>query len=67
MNKFVMVKPGPNKVSSLYIAKITTQLLKSKGFNKEANRVAMKITGLTSVKDAYKITSRYIQWEVGVL
>ncbi|MGP5096193.1 hypothetical protein [Staphylococcus equorum] len=63
MNRVRLTKPSFFKASPLLIAKMTCNKLRSYSMSREANEVSRKITGNTSVREAYKITSKYIAWQ----
>lgn len=63
INKVEMIKPSYFKASALLIAKMTTNKLKNYSMYEEAEAVSRKITGSTSVEEAYQITSKYVDWK----
>ncbi|MFH6578695.1 hypothetical protein [Staphylococcus aureus] len=63
INKLELIKPSYFKASPLLIAKMTCNKLKSYSMEKEAKMISDKITGHTTVEEAYQITSKYINWK----
>lgn len=63
INRVELIKPSFFKASPLLIAKMATDKLKNYSMYKEAEFVAGRITGSTSVEKAYEITSEFVKWK----
>lgn len=63
INRVELTKPSYFKESPLLIAKMAHNKLKNLSRNTEADMISKSITGNTSLKQAYEITSKYIIWK----
>ncbi|MDN8674492.1 hypothetical protein Q0P22_13890 [Staphylococcus aureus] len=62
IKKVKLLKPTYYRASALHIAKMASEKLRSHSLNEEAREVCNKITGATSIEEAYLITSKYVEW-----
>lgn len=63
INRVELIKPSFFKASPLLIAKMATDKLKNYSMYKEAEIISKRITGATSVKEAYRVTSDFVKWK----
>lgn len=63
INKVELIKPSFFKASPLLVAKMAIEKLKNYSKHKEAETIAKYITGTTSLEEAYKITSEFVEWK----
>ncbi|MDK7284331.1 hypothetical protein [Staphylococcus pettenkoferi] len=63
INRVVLIKPSFFKASTLLIAKMAIDKLKNNSMYQEAEVVSNRISGDTSIQEAYRITSEFVKWK----
>lgn len=62
MERIEVQKPDKIRESSLFIALRAVRALREFNYHKEADEIGRRINGSMPVSEAYKITSKYIEW-----